>query len=117
MQQHGRPQPDPEIYRARVHVDVRMLNFPFLAPKLDGTSYYKRPDLYVVVFDRMPSYARGFGTLFNDVGNPLAWQRDQYVSRGRNDAARRPPDDRLRMTKKIHSDILDHTLAYVDPDS
>jgi hypothetical protein len=31
-------------YRARVHVDVRMLNFPWLAPKLDGTSYFKRPD-------------------------------------------------------------------------
>ena len=33
--------PSLESYRARVHVNVRMLNFPFLAPKLDGTSYYR----------------------------------------------------------------------------
>ena len=57
-------------YRARVHVDIRMYNFPYFAPKLDGTSYFKRPNFYVVVFDRMPSYARGFGRLFNDIGNP-----------------------------------------------
>ncbi|MBV8530563.1 MAG: hypothetical protein JO104_04545 [Candidatus Eremiobacteraeota bacterium] len=102
-------------YRARVHVDVRMLNFPFLAPKLDGTSYFKRPDLYVVVFDRMPSYARGFQRLFNDVGSPKAWEKDQNVTvdgiawlQGRQTIV-------LRLTKKIHSDILDHTLAYVDP--
>ena len=55
--------PSLESYRARVHVDIRMVSFPFLAPKLDGTSYYKRPGLYVVVFDRMPSYARNFGRL------------------------------------------------------
>src|SRR5579871_237212 len=44
-------------YRARVHVDVRMYSFPYLAPKLDGTSYFKRPDFYEVVFDRVPGYA------------------------------------------------------------
>ncbi len=75
--------PTLQSYRARVHVDVRMLNFPFLAPKLDGTSYYKRPDLYVVVFDRMPSYAQGFQKLFNDIGNPNQWERDPNVGDGR----------------------------------
>jgi hypothetical protein len=102
-------------YRARVHVDVRMFNFPWLAPKLDGTSYYKRPDFFVVVFDRMPSYARGFQRLFDDVGSPRAWEKDQNITingmawlNGRSVIV-------LRLTKKIHSDILDHTLAYVDP--
>jgi outer membrane lipoprotein-sorting protein len=104
-------------YKSRVHVDVRMLSFPYLAPKLDGTSYYKRPDLYVVVFDRMPGYARNFGTLFNDVGNPLAWQRDQYVSTDGTTVLDGRPTVVLRLTKKIHSDILDHTLAYVDTES
>jgi hypothetical protein len=33
-------------YRARVHVTLRMLNVPFLAPHLDGTTYFKRPDNY-----------------------------------------------------------------------
>jgi hypothetical protein len=102
-------------YRARVHVDIRLFSFPFFAPKLDGTSYFKRPDYYVVVFDRMPSYARGFQRLFNDIGNPSAWEKDQNIAvqgsawlDGRQAIV-------LRLTKKIHSDILDHTLAYVDP--
>lgn len=102
-------------YRARVHVNVRLLSFPFFAPKLDGTSYFKRPDFYLVVFDRMPAYARGFQRIFNDVGNPLAWEKDQNITvqgtawlNGRSTIV-------LRLTKKIHSDILDHTLAYIDP--
>jgi hypothetical protein len=102
-------------YRARVHVNIQMYSFPFLAPKLDGTSYFRRPNFYVVVFDRMPSYARGFGRLFNDIGNPRAWERDQNVTiNGMAWFANRPVIV-LRLAKKIHSDILDHTLAYVDP--
>ena len=104
-------------YRARVHVDIHMSSFPYLAPKLDGTSYFKRPGFYVVVFDRMPGYARSFGRLFNDIGNPLAWERDQNITvDGMAWLANRPVIV-LRLTKKIHSDILDHTLAYVDADN
>jgi hypothetical protein len=100
-------------YRARVHVDIRMLSFPFLAPKLDGTSYFQRPDFYEVVFDRVPGYARGFQRLFNDVGSPLAWEKDEIITLGGTDWVGTQPVLVLRMTKKIHSDILDHTLAYV----
>lgn len=106
--------PTLESYRARVHVDIRMLNFPFLAPKLDGTSYYKRPDYYVVVFDRMPSYARGFQRLFDDIGNPQAWEKNQYITFAGTSWVDGRESIVLRLTKKIHSDILDHTLAYVD---
>jgi len=106
--------PTLQSYRARVHVDIRMLNFPFLAPKLDGTSYYKRPDLYVVVFDRMPSYARGFQRLFDDVGSPRAWEKVQNIVVAGTSSIEGRPTIVLRLTKKIHSDILDHTLAYVD---
>ncbi|HEV3091132.1 MAG TPA: hypothetical protein VGX91_06745 [Candidatus Cybelea sp.] len=101
-------------YRARVHVDIKMLSFPYLAPKLDGTSYYKRPDLFVVVFDRMPGYAKGFGRLFNEIGNPQAWQQDQNVALAGDVILDGRPTVVLKLTKKIHSDILDHTLAYVD---
>jgi hypothetical protein len=106
--------PSLESYRTRVHVDIRMLNFPFLAPKLDGTSYYKRPDFYVVVFDRMPSYARGFGRLFDDIGNPQAWEKNQNMTVAGTAVVQGRPTIVIRLTKKIHSDILDHTLAYVD---
>jgi hypothetical protein len=102
-------------YRARVHVDVRMLNFPWLAPKLDGTEYYKRPNFYEVVFDRMPGYARGFQRIFNDIGNPLAWEKDENISVDGTAVLYGRSTIVLRMTKKIHSDILDHTLVYVDP--
>lgn len=106
--------PSLQSYRARVHVDIRMLSFPFLAPKLDGTSYYRRPDTYEVVFDRVPSYAKGFERLFNDIGDPLQWEKDQNIALD----GVRMLDGRqtivLRLTKKIHSTILDHTLAYVD---
>ena len=101
-------------YRARVHVDIRLYSFPYFAPKLDGTSYFKRPNFFVVVFDRMPNYARSFGRLFNDIGNPLAWERDQNITVNGTALIANRPVIVLRLTKKIHSDILDHTLAYVD---
>jgi len=107
--------PSLESYRSRVHVDIRMLNFPFLAPKLDGTSYYKRPGLNEVVFDRVPSYAKGFSRLFDVVADPSAWEKDQNVTFDGTQTVDGHPMLVLRLTKKIHSDILDHTLAYVDP--
>jgi hypothetical protein len=107
--------PSLESYRARVHVNVRMLNFPFLAPKLDGTSFYRRPDEYQVVFDRVPSYARGFQRIFDDVGDPGVWERDQNVAVAPSQSLWGHPMIVLRLTKKIHSTILDHSLAYVDP--
>lgn len=109
--------PSLQSYRARVHVDVRMLNFPFLAPKLDGTSYYHKPDTYEVVFDSVPSYAKGFEKLFDDVGSPAAWQKDQNIALDGVTSLDGRPTIVLRLTKKIHSTILDHTLAYVDASS
>ncbi len=102
-------------YRARVHVDVKMLSFPFLAPQLDGTSYYRRPDTYEVVFDKMPGYAKSFQRLFDDIGDPAAWERNQNVTLDGTAELDGRPTIVLRLTKKIHSTILDHTLAYVDP--
>jgi outer membrane lipoprotein-sorting protein len=107
--------PSLNTYTARVHVDLRMLNFPFLAPSLDGTSYYKRPNSYEVVFDRVPGYAKGFEKIFNDVGDPLAWQREQNITLAADKVLNGRPVIELDMTKKIHSTILDRTVAYIDP--
>lgn len=104
-----------QSYKARVHVDVKMLSFPYLTPKLDGTSYYKRPDTYEVVFDKMPGYAKGFQKIFDDVGDPGAWEKDQNIALDGTATLWGHPMIVLRLTKKIHSTILDHTLAYVDP--
>ncbi len=102
-------------YASRVHVDLRMLNFPFLSPKLDGTSYYKRPNNYEVVFDRVPAYAHGFDRLFDEIADPVAWEKYNNVKLLGTQQLYGRPMLVLSMTKKIHSTILDHTLAYVDP--
>jgi len=102
-------------YRAPVHVDVHMTNFPFLSPKLEGTTYFKRPNNYEVVFTKVPSYAKGFEKLFNDVGDPTQWEREQNISFDGTQEVYGRPMLVLTMTKKIHSTILDHTVAYIDP--
>ncbi len=107
--------PSLSSYEARVHVDLKMLNFPFLAPVLDGTSYFKRPDSYEVVFDRVPGYAKGFEKIFDDIGDPQHWQIDQNVELRWTQAIGGRRFYVLYLTKKIHSDVLDHTVAFVDP--
>jgi outer membrane lipoprotein-sorting protein len=109
--------PSLKSFQARVHVDIHMLNFPWLAPKLDGTAYFRRPNNYEVVFDRVPSYARGINKLFGDIADPAAWQSDSNVEYegvqtldGRSYYA-------LRLTKKIYSDQIKETIAYVDRDT
>lgn len=109
--------PSLRSFTAPVHVDIRMLNFPFFSPKLEGTSYFKRPNNYEVVFDRVPGYAKGLNRFFADVGDPLEWERDWNITfEGQQDLSGRPMLV-LRMTKKIHSTITDHALAYIDPEN
>ncbi|HVA29080.1 MAG TPA: hypothetical protein VNF68_12935 [Candidatus Baltobacteraceae bacterium] len=104
-----------ESYTARVHVKLRMLSFPYLAPSLDGTSYYKRPGKSEVVFDHVPGYAKGFQKLFNDVDDPNGWEKDENIAlRGMGSLDGRPMIV-LILTKKIHSDQIDHATVYVDP--
>ncbi|MBV8637555.1 MAG: hypothetical protein JO322_05675 [Candidatus Eremiobacteraeota bacterium] len=111
--------PSLSSYTARVHVNLHMLNFPFLAPKLDGTSYFKRPNHNEVVFDRVPSYAKGFEKLFNDVGDPTAWEDDWNVDDKGLVKIDTYPNQmiELYMTKKIYSDQTADAIAYVDPGS
>ena len=106
-----------ESYTSRVHVNLRMLNFPFLSPQLDGTSYYKHPNKYEVVFDRVPSYAKGFEKIFNDAADPGSWPAEWDVTnRGlvKLDGFDHPLVQ-LSMTKKIYSTITKDAIAYVDP--
>ena len=107
--------PSLQTFQARVHVDVHMSNFPWLSPKLDGTAYFKRPDNYEVVFDRVPSYAHGINKLFGNIGDPAAWQRDSNVSYQGVQSIGGRPEIALRLTKKIYSDQIKDTIAYVDP--
>lgn len=107
--------PSLQSFEARVHVDLRMQTFPWLAPKLDGTAYFKRPDSYEVVFDRVPSYAHGINKLFGDLADPAAWVTDSNVNYVGLQKIDGHPELALRLTKKIYSDQIRDTMAYVDP--
>lgn len=107
--------PSLQSYRSRIHVNVRMLNFPFLAPKLVGTSYFLRPNNYEVVFDRVPHYAASFSRLFNDVGDPASWGKNHTIAFKGVRSLKGRPMLVLRLTKKIHSTILDHATVFIDP--
>lgn len=107
--------PSLQTFQARVHVNVHMLNFPWLSPKLDGTSYFKRPDNYEVVFDRTPSYAHGINKLFGDIDDVAAWEKDWNIVYDGVQNVDGHALYALRMTKKIYSDQVKDTVAYVDP--
>jgi len=102
-------------YRVRVHVTTRMLSFPFLSPTLDGTSYYKRPNKFVVVFDRVPAYAAGFSKIFNNIGDPGAWSKDNVISYAGTRVWSGRPVYVLKVAPRQYSDILAYAHAIVDP--
>lgn len=102
-------------FRSRIHVDVRKTNFPMVNLGLDGTTYYKHPNNYEIVFDSVPSYAKGFEKIFTDVGDPSAWEKDQNVTYDGVKSLYGRQYITLRLTKKIYSTITDHAEAYIDP--
>ncbi len=103
-------------FQARVHVRVRMLNFPFLGLHLDGTSYFKRPNNYEVVFDRVPGYASGLKHVFADIADPASWERDWNVTCAGVQNVDNTPLLELQMTKKTPSNVREED-AFVDPAS
>jgi len=106
--------PDLRTFQARIHVDVRMLSFPFYSPKLDGTSYFKRPDNYQVVFDRVPPFARGLDHFFSDLADPSTWERRFDITvEGRPEVNGRRVIQ-MKLVAKIRG-MIDHTDTYVDP--
>jgi hypothetical protein len=110
---------NPSLYsfQTRVHVRVRMLNFPFLSLGLDGTSYFKRPDNYEVVFDRVPGYAGGLKHVFADIADPASWERDWNVKcEGLQNVDNRALLE-LQMTKKVPSATLREADAFIEPSS
>jgi outer membrane lipoprotein-sorting protein len=104
-----------QTYQARVHVNVHQLNFPWLSPKLDGTSYFKRPNSYEVVFDRVPSYAHGIDKLFGAIDDVATWMKEWNIAYGGVQNVDGHSVYALHMTKKIYSDQIQDTVAYVDP--
>lgn len=105
--------PDLQTFEADVRVNVRMLSFPFLRPTLTGKTYFKRPDNYEVVFDRLPFYARGLEHLYADIGDPSTWDRKFVVTSDGERTVGGRRELALRMVQRVRG-MIDHEEVYVD---
>jgi len=106
--------PDLGSYQSRVHIDVRMTSFPFLREHLDGSTYFKRPSNYEVVFDHVPGYAKGFEKLYTDVGDPANWEKRFVITVVGTRAFEGHDDLELRMVQRVRG-MIDHETVLVDP--
>jgi hypothetical protein len=101
-------------YEARVSVDLQMRNFPYVSAHLDGTTYFKRPDNFEVVFERVPSYAKGFDRLYSDIGDPSSWQRRFTMSKAGETSIDGHRDVVVRLVQKVRG-MIDHEDVAIDP--
>jgi len=101
-------------YQGRMHVDLRLTSFPFLRQHLDGTTYFKRPSNYEVVFDRVPSLAKGFDRMFADVGDPSSWEKRFHITYEGEREYNGRKDLELRMVQRVRG-MIDHETVLVDP--
>ena len=108
--------PSLSSYQGRMHVDLRMTSFPFLRQHLDGTTYYKKPSNYEVVFDKVPALAKGFDKMFADVGDPANWEKRFVVTyQGERDYQGRK-DIELKLVQRVRG-MIDHETVLVDPNA
>ncbi len=108
--------PSLSSYQGRLHVDLRMTSFPFYRTGLDGTTYYKKPSNFEVVFDRVPRLAKGFDKMFTDIGDASNWEKRFVVTyQGEADFDGRK-DLELRMVQRVRG-MIDHETVLIDPTS
>ena len=106
--------PNLASFQGRLHVDIRLNSFPYIREHLDATTYYERPSNYEVVFDKLPSYARGFEKLYTDVGDPANWQRHFVITNSGDAAFENHRDISLTMVQRVRG-MIDHETVLVDP--
>jgi hypothetical protein len=105
---------DMRSYRAAVSVDFALRSFPYVSQHLQGTSYYERPGNYEIVFDSVPSYAKGFDKLYTDIGDPSSWPRRFDMSLvGEADFVGHR-DLIVRLVQKVRG-MIDHEDVMIDP--
>ena len=106
--------PSLTTYQGRLHVDLRMTSFPFLRQHLDGTTYYKRPSNYEVVFDKVPPLAKGFDKMFADIGDPANWEKKFAITYEGEHEYNGRKDVQLRMVQRVRG-MIDHETVLIDP--
>jgi hypothetical protein len=108
--------PNLSSYQSRLHVEIRLTSFPFVRQHLEGSTFFKRPANYEVVFDKVPSYAKGFEKLYSDVGDPANWKQRFVISNmGRADFEGRS-DIVLHMVQRVRG-MIDHETVMIDPNA
>ncbi len=101
-------------YRAAVNIDFALRSFPYVSQHLRGTSYYERPDNYEIVFDDVPSYAKGFDKLYTDIGDPSSWPARFTMTVIGQDNVDGHSDLVVRLIQKVRG-MIDHEDVRVDP--
>jgi anti-anti-sigma regulatory factor len=101
-------------YQARISVDAQMRNFPYVAVHLDGTTYFKRPDNFEVVFEKVPSYAKGFERIYSDIGDPSSWPKRFTMSVVGEKTVGGHADVVVRLVQKVRG-MIDHEDVAIDP--
>jgi anti-anti-sigma factor len=106
--------PNLRSFESSVRLDVRMRSFPFLGQHVSGTSYFKKPNNYEVVFRKMPGYAKSFARVASDVADPTTWAaRFTITADGERDYNGRR-DLVLRLVQRVRG-MIDHEIVLVDP--
>jgi hypothetical protein len=108
--------PNLESFQGRLHVEIRLSSFPFIREHLDATTYYKRPSNYEVVFDKLPSYARGFQKLYTDIGDPSNWEKRFVITPAGDATFEGHRDVALRLVQRVRG-MIDHETVLIDPAS
>lgn len=103
-----------QSYEAAVKVDFHLRSFPFVSEHLDGTTYFKRPDDFEVVFDKVPAYAKGFDRLYSDIDDPSSWERRFDMSYVGDKTFEGHRDVVVRLIQKVRG-MIDHEDVAIDP--
>lgn len=106
--------PNLSSFQGRLHVDIRLISFPFFREHLDATTYYKRPSNYEVVFDKLPSFAHGFEKLYTDVGDPSSWEKRFVITAGGYASFGKQRDIVLYLVQRVRG-MIDHETVLVNP--
>lgn len=105
---------DMRSYRATVAVDFRLRSFPYVSQHLDGTTYFKRPNNFEVVFKKVPSYAKGFDKLYSDIDDPTSWAERFDLSLAGERSVGGHRDYVIRLVQKVRG-MIDHEEVAIDP--
>jgi hypothetical protein len=108
--------PNLSSYQSRLHVDIQLISFPFIGQHLNGWTYFKRPANYEVVFDKVPSYAKGFERLYSDVGDPSDWDARFVISYAGVQPFEHRSDIALHMVQRVRG-MIDHETVLIDPEA